>query len=238
MLDRTNWPELRDQIVGYDSAATTPRRYPGYPAWPLPRPRARLWPSLDLALRRRRSALRFTHTFPSPRALGRLLSFSHAVHADHARGPTPSAGGLQGLELYLVHHRHAWLPPGAYHYDRAHHLLAQVTPQVDADDWRALVPSLAGIDAAPLLWVLVGDLDRVRQKYGDRAETFLLLEAGHLMQNLCLLSASMGLAVTPLGAFFEHDIARRLQLPPTDRVLYLGACGEPGGATPTEPGTR
>jgi SagB-type dehydrogenase family enzyme len=229
MLDRTNWPELRDQIVGYAGDMALPRRYPGYPAWPLPRLRARLWPSLDAALRRRRSALRFAAVTPSRRALARLLQFSHAVDhvsADDARGPTPSAGGLQGLELYLVHQRDAWFPAGAYHYDRVGHRLSQITPHADPGDWRAHVPSLAGIAGEPLLCVLVGDLARVRDKYGERAEMFLLLEAGHLMQNLCLLAASTGLAVTPLGAFFEHDIARRLQLPPTDRVLYLGVCGE------------
>ncbi len=225
MLHRTNWPELRDQIVGYDGGDTSPRRYPGYPAWPLKRVRSRLWPSLDAVLRRRRSTTRFADGLPSLRVLSRLLQFSHAVHAGHGRGPTPSAGCLQGLELYLVQPRGTWLPAGAYHYDRVGHLLSQITP--DADGWRPMIPSLAGIDGEPLLCVLVGDLERVRAKYGDRAETFLLLEAGHLMQNLCLLSASLGLAVTPLGAFFERDLACRLQLPAGDRVLYAAALGVP-----------
>ena len=224
MLDRTNWPELRDQIVAYVGEEAPPRRYPGYPAWPLLRVRARLWPSLDVALRRRRSTTRFAGGLPSHRVLSRLLQFSHAVHASHGRGPTPSAGSLQGLELYLVHCQNAWLPAGAYHYDRVGNQLSQIT-QTSVVDWREVIPSLAAIDGEPMLWVMVGDLERVGKKYGDRAETFLLLEAGHLMQNLCLLSASVGLAVTPLGAFFERDIARRLQLPPTDRVLYVGACG-------------
>jgi hypothetical protein len=45
------------------------------------------------------------------------------------------------------------------------------------------------------------------------------------MQNICLLSASLGLATVPLGGFFEREIARRLDLPDTDVVLYAGACG-------------
>ena len=65
-------------------------------------------------------------------------------------------------------------------------------------------------------------------KYGDRGLRFLLLEAGHLMQNLCLASASLGLATTPLGGYFEADLAQRLTLPPTDEVLYLGLCGAVG----------
>jgi hypothetical protein len=31
----------------------------------------------------------------------------------------------------------------------------------------------------------------------------------------------------PLGGYFEADLARKLNLLPTDEVLYLGLCGEP-----------
>ena len=73
--------------------------------------------------------------------------------------------------------------------------------------------------------MLVGDGERAAAKYGGRGLRFLLLEAGHLMQNLCLVSASMGLTTVPLGGYFEADLARRLTLPATDEVLYLGLCG-------------
>ena len=76
-----------------------------------------------------------------------------------------------------------------------------------------------------MLWILVGDVPRVAAKYGDHAGRFLLLEAGHLMQSLCLLSAGLGLCTVPLGGAFEREIARRLVLPSTDAVLYFGACG-------------
>ena len=35
----------------------------------------------------------------------------------------------------------------------------------------------------------------------------------------------MKLATVPLGGFFEADLARLLQLLPSDEVLYLGLCG-------------
>src|SRR5439155_19098713 len=106
-----------------------PRSYPGYPAWPLPRSRARLWPALDRVLRRRRSPARLGTALPARRKLGRLLQFAHGVCADAGRGPTPSAGGLQGLELYLVNRETGWLPAGLYHYDRAGHRVAQLATE-------------------------------------------------------------------------------------------------------------
>jgi nitroreductase len=65
----------------------------------------------------------------------------------------------------------------------------------------------------------------VEAKYGARGGRFLLLEAGHVMQNLCLLSASLGLATVPLGGYFERAIAEQFLLPSTDLVLYVGVCG-------------
>jgi nitroreductase len=70
-----------------------------------------------------------------------------------------------------------------------------------------------------------GEGERVERKYGERGYRFLLLEAGHLMQNLCLLSASLGLMTVPLGGFFEREVAAELLLPSSDLVLYLGVCG-------------
>ena len=229
-LDRTNWPELRERIVGYapDDPHPEPRCYPGYPRWPLPRLRPRLWPSLDRVLRSRRSHRTLTDS-PSPKILARMLGSSHGVCGDHGRGPVPSSGGLQALELYFVQFAHSWLPAGLYHYDRAAHLLAQIAPTADRTAWIEHVPSLPMVEGGSILWVIVGDGARLADKYGERGGRFLLLEAGHLMQNLCLASASVGWATVPLGSFLERDIARTLALPATDLVLYVGVCGKPKG---------
>ena len=100
-------------------------------------------------------------------------------------------------------------------------------PAADRNAWIERVPSLPMVEGGSLLWVLVGDGARLEDKYGDRSQRFLLLEAGHLMQNLCLVSASLGWATVPLGSFLEQDIARAFVLPPTDLVLYVGAFGKP-----------
>jgi SagB-type dehydrogenase family enzyme len=228
-LDPTTYPAWRDTILAAEVSGAAlpgaPRSYPGYPRWPLDRLRRRLWPSLDRALAARRCVYPLGTAQPSRRMLSRLLFSAHGLTGAEGRGPVPSAGGLQALELYLAPLADGWLPAGVYHYDRCGHHLSQVTTEVHRADWEALVPSLERLEGGGVLWILVGDGARVRAKYGERGLRFLLLEAGHLMQNLCLLSASLGLATVPLGGFFERAIARRLGLPPEDEVLYLGACG-------------
>ncbi len=226
-LNRTNFPEIRDLVLASEAAGTTsvPRRYPHYPSWPLKRVHPRRRSPLDRTLTCRRSSCNLGTALPSWSALSRLLLLSHGITGDLHRGPTPSSGGLQALELYLTCFGGSWLPAGLYHYERLGHQLTQLAAGADRDAWIERVPSLTRISGGALLWVVVGDTQRVGQKYGIRGDRFLLLEAGHLMQNLCLLSTSLGLVTVPLGAFYDHDIAREFALLSSDRVLYLGACG-------------
>jgi SagB-type dehydrogenase family enzyme len=229
-LDATNFPEWRDRIAAFeaDPAAIKPRNYPGYPQWQLLRTRSRAWPPLDRSLMRRRSVSTFASGMPSKQVLSRLLRLSHGISADRARGPVPSAGGLQSLELYLVTFESSWLPSGIYHFDRAGNYLSQLRSSANRQEWMTRVPSLAqlGDEGGAILLVLVGDHGRMEAKYGERALRFLLIEAGHLAQNLCLLAASLGLGALPLGGFFEQEIARQLALPASDEVLYVLLCGK------------
>jgi len=232
-LDATNFPEWRDRIAAFqtDPAAIQPRNYPGYPQWQLLRTRSRAWPPLDRSLMRRRSVSTFAPGMPSKQVLSRLLRLAHGVCEDRARGPVPSAGGLQSLELYLVTFESSWLPSGIYHFDRAGNYLSQLRSSANRQEWMTRVPSLAPIGGAgdveggEILFVLVGDYGRMEAKYGERGLRFLLIEAGHLAQNLCLLASSLALCALPLGGFFESEIACRLALPTSDEVLYFLLCG-------------
>jgi SagB-type dehydrogenase family enzyme len=227
-LDRTRYPGWRDAILAAEASGAgtprPPRRYPGYPIHPLPRLRPRLWPPLDRVLAGRRCTSTLCSELPSPRVLGRLLGTAHSITAADGRGPTPSAGALQALELYPAVLSPGWLRGGVYHYDRAGHHLARLA-EATREEWLTLVPSLQLVQGGGLLWILVGDGARATAKYSERGLRFLLLEAGHLMQSLCLASASLRLVTVPLGGYFEAELARKLALPPTDEVLYVGVCG-------------
>lgn len=227
-LDRGTYAELRDHLAGHEESASghEPRSYPGYPRTRLPRLRPRRLVGLEATLVRRRCLRELGRALPRPGTLGRVLQFAHAVAGPQGRGPVPSAGGLQAVELYLAVLEGGWLERGLYHYDRGGHHLSRTGPGAGRPRWKELVPSMDLVEGGALLWIVAGDAARVGAKYGDRGGRFLLLEAGHLMQNLCLMSASLGLCTVPLGAALEPDLARELRLPAGDAVLYAGLCGE------------
>ena len=253
-LTRANLPGLTERIQEFSqqSSGSEPRHYEGYRQWPLPRFRPRWWPGLDRVLQTRRWRPDLSERPFRMGELGRLLQLAHGVCATGGRGPTPSAGGLNALELYLVNWgeprqgeaakgdvqrahvpaagtpgvtRNDPVPTGVFHYDREGHCLAELGRMAERSRWQDLVPSWGLFSGGRILWIVVGDVARVKAKYGVRAERFLLLEAGHLMQNLCLVSTSLGLVTIPLGGFLEGEIARELQLLGNDRVLYCGVCG-------------
>jgi SagB-type dehydrogenase family enzyme len=227
-LDRVVFGEFRTRIVAAEQAALVhePRCYAGYPETPLEQVSARAFTSLDRALTKRRVERQLDSVQPSRRCLSRLLRFAHGVCESEGRGPVPSSGKLQALELFVApFSASSWLEHGMYHYDRAGHHLARVAGGRDRSDWARSIPSLGQFDAGALLWILVSDTTRLTDKYGERGARFALLEAGHLMQNLCLLSTSLELCTIPLGGFFENEIASSLRLARTDAVLYLGCCG-------------
>ena len=235
LLDPTAFPAWRDAIARADAApgAHEPRSYPGYPTIALPRGgRWTIRMSLADALTNRRCARRLATELPATTRLGRILQLAHGVTGDAGRGPTPSAGGLQAIELYVIGLADAgWLPRAVYHYDRRQHHLARVADAPErgtcSDTW---LPSLATVDGGALVWLVVGDGARVAAKYGARGSRFVLNEAGHLMQNLCLASHAAGLCTVPLGGYYERVIADALKLPPEDQVVGAGLCGRAIGS--------
>lgn len=226
-LDRTTYPEMRDQVIAFerDPAPHEPRSYPGYPEVALIRCRPRPLAGLEKALVSRRCRRRLGREIPSKRVLSRLVQFAHGVCDGEGRGPVPSAGGLQSVELYVAAFEGSWLPAGVHHYDRGAHRLSRVVDGAARERWRDLVPSMDLVEGGALLWIVAGDGSRIGSKYGDRGGRFLLLEAGHLMQNLCLLSESLGMSTVPLGGALEPEIAAELRLPGGDAVLYVALCG-------------
>lgn len=207
-----------------------PSRYKTYPdaeRIPLPEPDLQGL-SVGQALEARRSIRSYTDDQLSLKALSRLL---HGAQGITAPGPefraAPSAGALYPLELYPVVYDVAGVSPGIYHYAVREHALEQL----EAGDFRSAITRAglwqAFLGSANVCVILSAVFQRLRWRYRERSYRYVLLEAGHVGQNLYLAAAAMGLGACAVGAFLDDQLNNLLELDGQEEaVLYLLPIGE------------
>jgi SagB-type dehydrogenase family enzyme len=158
--------------------------------------------------------------------MGRSFSFAEGLEM-RAR-VAPSAGGLYPLELYLLLARVDGVADGLYHYDVLDHVLECVRTELDPGELvRALIAAPLVRNANAIVF-MTAVFDRTLRKYGPRGYRFILLEAGHVAQNLCLLATERGLASLCVGGFVDSRVNRMLEVEPqVEAAVYCVAVGHP-----------
>jgi len=183
------------------------RTYDHRPAVTLPEP-APLGATLADVLARRRSSREEVLRPLASRELAALLRAAYAATPrveGPARRAVPSAGALYPLELYVVAAAVTGLDPGLYHFHPFRGCLSRLGP-LDGSGIRAALVDGALADVTAALLVVTGVFWRSRCKYGQRGYRFTLLEAGHLVQNVVLAAAALGLAALPVGGFYDRRL--------------------------------
>lgn len=141
----------------------------------------------------------------------------------------PSAGALFPLELYLVLTNVEAVADGLYHYSIPAHALEPVRAGTDDAEFREAFLAAPLLANANALVFLTAVFDRTLHKYGARGYRYVLLEAGHAAQNLCLLATERGLASLCVGGFADATINRFLGLDPRiEAAVYCVGLGHPG----------
>ena len=111
------------------------------------------------------------------------------------------------MQLYLV------TPDGSYVYNPEAHSLEQLS-QKDLRKQLSLATQGQGAVAdAQCDIVIAGSVRKIAAKYRNKAERFLLLEAGGIAENIQLQAVALGLASVPIGAFDTKNAAKACELP-------------------------
>lgn len=177
--------------------------------------------SLEETLSQRRSVRAFTDQKLTPEELSQLLWAAQGITNSQAFRTAPSAGALYPLELYVA------TADGFFRYQPdGHGLVPLMAEDMREAVWRVGLEQNALRDA-PAVFIVTAVYQRTANKYGERAERYVKLEAGHAAQNLLLQSVALGLGGVPIGAFYDDQLQTALSLPEDHAPLYLLAVGHP-----------
>lgn len=187
----------------------------------LPPPRVTGGSSLTETLAERRSVRDYDPVGLDAEEMSQLLWAIQGVTSSAGQRTAPSAGGLYPLEVYLV------TANGRYHYLPDDHRLEVVGGDDVRQDLSRAALSQEPVAVAPAVFVVAAVYSRTEGRYGDRAERYVHLEAGHAAQNILLQAVALGLGAVPIGAFHEADVQAVLDLPPDHEPLYLIPVGRP-----------
>ena len=221
------------------------KQYRMHPHVPLPSPAAPIGPGItfDDVVAARRSGRGFADADLELAVLAKLLHQSYGVTGEvrlpggigRSLRAAPSAGALYPAESYLGVRRVDGLRPGIYHYNVPEHALALLAAGDPTERIYEAWCWQEGARQAAVVLIIAGVMGRTKRKYGERGYRYVLLEAGHIAQNLLLAAAALGLAAVTTGGFFDDAANELLRLDGVEEtVLYSAFVGKPG-AGETDP---
>ncbi len=206
-------------------------------AEPIDLPKSKRWediPALELvtAIRLRRSQRNYTHTPLTLEEISFLLwatqGVSRRLGPGDALRTVPSAGCRHALETYLCILNVKELEPGIYRYlPLEHQLLFEFSEKdlpekiVDA----SLGQTFLGRSAAVFIWAAIPY--RMEWRYDRAAHKVILIDAGHICQNLYLACEAIGAGTCAVAAYHQEKIDHLLRLDGKNEfVIYLAPVGK------------
>ncbi len=194
---------------------------------------------LDALIARRRSCRAFAPAPLDEESFGGILHAAYGI-VDRAettpgwglfRRAVPSAGGLYPLDVYVAAERVDGIEDGVYRYVPVAHELEPISAAAPLAVLRAqlLQPELTR-NANALIFLTV-EFARTLSKYGPRGYRYILLECGHVAENICLASAERGLETLCMGGFSDDGVNAALGLDGAQNaVIYAVAVGRSGAS--------
>ena len=190
--------------------------------------------SLNEAIYARRSRRKFSDEALTMDELAYLLWATQGVRKKTDKitlRTVPSGGARHPLETYIFVQRVEGLKPGVYHYLPLDHSLELLKPAEDfgEDSDKLLDEALLAHNfgaAASFIWTAIPY--RSERAYAFEAYRLILLDAGHLCQNLYLACEAIGAGTCAVGAFDQEKSDHLLGVDGQDEfVVYAAPVGKP-----------
>jgi SagB-type dehydrogenase family enzyme len=221
------------EVLEYLGELQESLQYTSFPATVLPRglmPMKKSFPEIILS----RQSIREMLALPLKlREIGTLLRLSYGVTRRRAFSGVarslrvvPSGGALYPLEIFIHVNKAERLQTGVYHYNPVRHDVRLLQHDDPAAKLKKCFIQESIYQCASLLIFITAIFERSVLKYGERGYRFAFLEAGHVAQNINLVSCAMGLACFNVGGFFDREVDAFLNLDGiTHSTVYVVAIG-------------
>ena len=221
-----------------DDTPLPSKEYPNLPFSKLPPP-ADVDESMTNLIRERCSCREFSVDPISTTDISTLLHHALGIWGKDYWGaseflerPAPSGGGMYPLELYILSKNITDLKPGVHHYTPNAHGLEEIREvELPENLLRYLFMGQYPVTQASCIILIAADTNRSMKKYGDRGYRYLLLEAGHVAQNINLVSTGLGLQSLNIGGFFDDELAQLCCLDQESEILLYAVAIGKGNST-------
>ncbi len=219
--DEKEWPE-EWLTVEY-------KEYPRFPSLPLPDAHQKA--DFFELVKERSSRRTFSGEAVSAKDLSMLLKYSCGIiqnAGDHnPRRAQPSGGARYPLEVYpIVLVGGEDIPAGLYHYNVRQHALDSLWQRPFSGEDIGSMFAYEFVQRASLALVITAVFDRTQRKYGERGYRYILLEAGHIGQNIYLAAEALGLKCCAIAGVFDEQIEKLIDIDgKTESVTYVLVLG-------------
>jgi SagB-type dehydrogenase family enzyme len=177
--------------------------------------------SFEEALATRRSVRLFANKPLDFEQIGQLAWAGQGI-TEKQRGlrTAPSAGETYPIELYFA------TEEGLFVYRPAEHSLEQTSDK----DIRTSLATAASMQESVAMAgcdiIIAGSARKLSTQFRSKARTYMLLEAGHVAQNILLQAACLDLGSVPIGGFTStRQVSRACRLPAGFEPLYIICVG-------------
>lgn len=207
------------------------KEYPRFDVIKLPRKFSKSKMNIEKSIEKRRSRRNFNGKPVSLRELSKLLYYSSGItfwdkDLNKTRRAYPSGGARYPLEVYLLVLKGSGIKQGLYHYNVKRHALEELLQGNYNKEFYYLYKG-QGIKGISAVFIITSIISRSSVKYGELAKTFELLEAGHVGENIYLLSESMGLGCCAIGWYDKKGLNKLLDVDGEyESVVHLVAVGK------------
>ena len=139
----------------------------------------------------------------------------------------PSAGARHALETWLLINRIDDLNPGLYRYLPLSHQLVLINGHdkiADTITEACLGQQMISKSAVTFIWTAM--IERMRWRYSERAYRYILLDAGHVCQNLYLSAVTLNCGTCAIAAFDDDQLNKSLNIDGNSQfAVYAASVG-------------